>query len=140
MKYTYNKFEGRTSAVCTSVCYLPTTEVSRELKPGDTFELELSDGTIIKSSVMDTSLVKECPRLCPFMRYEMCFILPCNDRVRFGPYDPMLDLKSKMINAGEIRNRLCNSDACIYYEDECNKFLTDESNCLLKIILGDERI
>lgn len=140
MKYTYKESEGRISAVCTSVCYLSTTEVSKELlKPGDIFELELNNGTIVKSSVIG-SPAKNCLKSCPFSKYAMCFILPCNDKVGFGPYDPILSLESKMISIGKIKDRLCNSDACIYYENECSKFLVDESNCLLKIIIGDEHI
>lgn len=43
--------------------------------------------------------------------------------------------EDEVIKVHDIKDRLCNPDVCMYYDDSCRISIPDNCNCILKIIL-----
>lgn len=105
---------------------------------GDILEYKCSDGSIIKGVATKDSGCEECP----FKESMSCFTLPCNDKIKFRNItkeDEIKIIKSKTIKLEDIIGRVCNSDVCIYYSNECVQGHSSNKSCLINIIIGNTR-
>lgn len=105
---------------------------------GDILEYKCSDGSIIKGVATKDSGCEECP----FKESMSCFTLPCNDKIKFRNItkeDEIKIIKSKTIKLEDIIGRVCNSDVCIYYSNECVQGHSSNKSCLINIIIENTR-
>ena len=116
---------------CTTSCIISMIEAVSSMSVGDVLEYKCKDGNIIKGIVTARGDCKSCPSL-----------LPCNSKIKFRyvtEEDEIKIIKSKMISMENIIGRVCNSDVCIYYSNECVQGHSSNKSCLINIIIGNTR-
>lgn len=123
---------------CTTSCSLSILEVTSSMLVGDVLEYKRKDGNIIKGIVTASGDCKSCP----FIGFHSCFALPCNNKIKFRNItkeDEIKIMKSKTIKLEDIIGRVCNSDVCIYYSNECIQSYSSNKSCLINIIIRNTR-
>lgn len=101
---------------------------------GDLFDLITKYGHRVTGRISFTSYGHECS-YCPFKGYLVCKYLPCSRSIGFTP--AFSSSSNDMISKEDIRMKVCNSDVCMYYTDNCRRFeLDSEGICLFKIIIS----
>lgn len=123
---------------CTTSCIISMIEAVSSMSVGDVLEYKCKDGNIIKGIVTARGDCKSCP----FIGFHSCSLLPCNSKIKFRyvtEEDEIKIIKSKMISMENIIGRVCNSDVCIYYSNECVQGHSSNKSCLISIIIGNTR-
>lgn len=122
----------------TALCTISISEAISNMLVGDVLEYKCKDGNIIKGIVTTSGNCEDCP----FRELSSCYSLPCNSIIRFRyvtEEDKIKIIKSKTIKLEDIIGRVCNSDVCIYYSNECEGHHLSSKSCLINIIIGDTR-
>lgn len=97
-------------------------------------------GNEIRAIVIKADTYGECSDSCPYLNLYVCHMIPCDSLITFKAIDDEDQIiDDNKFTLKSIKEKICNLDICMYYEENCDKYkIGNKSNsnfCLLRRII-----